>query len=85
MISASWASVDRVLGEPSGGNHWAPLQAAETLRSALCEELNQLTALSRQELMDQRYGKYRRIGRYLEHPEMDAAATSDTLESSASA
>ena len=77
--------VDRVLGEPSGGNHWAPLQAAETLRTALCEELNQLTALSRQELMDQRYGKYRRIGRYLEHPEMDAAATSDTLESSAGA
>ena len=77
--------VDRVLGEPSGGNHWAPLQAAETLRTALCEELNQLTSLSRQELMDQRYGKYRRIGRYLEHPEMDAAATSDTLESSSGA
>ena len=33
--------------------------------------------------MDQRYSKYRRIGRYLEHPEMDAAATPDTLESSA--
>ena len=75
--------VDRVLSEPSGGNHWAPLQAAETLRNALCEELDQLTSLSCQDLMDQRYSKYRRIGRYLEHPEMDAAATSDTLESSA--
>ncbi|MEB3240488.1 MAG: acetyl-CoA carboxylase carboxyltransferase subunit alpha [Synechococcus sp.] len=65
--------VDRVLGEPAGGNHWAPLQAAETLKTALCEELAQLAALPQQELLDQRYAKYRRIGQFLEQAEPAAA------------
>lgn len=65
--------VDRVLGEPAGGNHWAPLQAAETLKMALCEELAQLAALPEQELLDQRYAKYRRIGQFLEQAEPAAA------------
>ena len=29
--------VDIVLNEPCGGNHWAPLQAAETLKAALLD------------------------------------------------
>ena len=65
--------VDRVLGEPAGGNHWAPLQATETLKTALCEELAQLAALPQQELLDQRYAKYRRIGQFLEQAEPAAA------------
>ena len=65
--------VDRVLGEPAGGNHWAPLQAAETLKTALCEELAQLAELPQQELLDQRYAKYRRIGQFLEQAEPAAA------------
>ena len=84
MISASWASLIgfwRAIGWQSLGS----VAGRRNPAHALCEELNQLTSLSRQELMDQRYGKYRRIGRYLEHPEMEAAATSDTLESSSGA
>jgi acetyl-CoA carboxylase carboxyl transferase subunit alpha len=58
--------VDAVLPEPSGGNHWAPLQAAETLKAALLMELQGLQALSEEELLDQRYAKFRRMGRFLE-------------------
>ncbi len=63
--------VDLVLPEPSGGNHWAPLQAAEILKTALLEQLAALQALSEQELMDQRYAKFRRMGRYLESEAQD--------------
>ncbi|MFM7512407.1 MAG: acetyl-CoA carboxylase carboxyltransferase subunit alpha [Cyanobium sp.] len=64
--------VDAVLPEPSGGNHWAPLQAAETLKGALLEQLDLLEQLSAEQLKEQRYAKFRRMGRFLEgaSPEM---------------
>jgi acetyl-CoA carboxylase carboxyl transferase subunit alpha len=58
--------IDTVLPEPSGGNHWAPLQAAETLRLCLARQLEELGQLSEHELIEQRYAKFRRIGRFLE-------------------
>jgi acetyl-CoA carboxylase carboxyl transferase subunit alpha len=58
--------VDQVLSEPSGGNHWAPLQAAETLKAALLSQLDDLLALREEELLERRYSKYRRIGRFLD-------------------
>jgi acetyl-CoA carboxylase carboxyl transferase subunit alpha len=58
--------IDTVLPEPSGGNHWAPVQAAETLKAALLDNLRELQALEVGTLLDQRYAKYRRIGRFLE-------------------
>ncbi len=58
--------VDLVLPEPSGGNHWAPLQAAATLKTALLEQLAELQTLSETQLIDQRYAKFRRMGRFLE-------------------
>ena len=67
--------VDRVLLEPSGGNHWAPLEAAETLKAALAEELDHLRSLPSRELMDQRYAKYRRIGQFLESGEVAAISS----------
>jgi acetyl-CoA carboxylase carboxyl transferase subunit alpha len=58
--------VDQVLTEPSGGNHWAPLQAAETLKAALLGQLRELLTLSEEELLERRYAKYRRIGRFID-------------------
>jgi acetyl-CoA carboxylase carboxyl transferase subunit alpha len=68
--------VDQVLSEPSGGNHWAPLQAAETLKAALLSQLNDLLTLSEDELRERRYAKYRRVGRFLDSsaPEPQRAA-----------
>ncbi|NDC14854.1 MAG: acetyl-CoA carboxylase carboxyltransferase subunit alpha [Synechococcaceae bacterium WB9_2_170] len=63
--------VDTVLPEPCGGNHWAPLQAAETLKAALLEQLHELQQLGEQALLDQRYAKFRRMGRFLESGTLD--------------
>ena len=68
--------VDRVLPEPSGGNHWAPLQAAATLKAALLEELAALQQLDEAQLLEQRYGKFRRMGRFLEAEAADSALSS---------
>jgi acetyl-CoA carboxylase carboxyl transferase subunit alpha len=65
--------IDAVLQEPSGGNHWAPLQAAETLKQALLQQLGELKALPERELLEQRYAKFRRMGRFLESGAPDPA------------
>lgn len=62
--------VDEVLPEPAGGNNWAPLEAGETLRAALNRHLDDLLALSVEDLRDQRYMKFRAMGCFL-----DAAST----------
>ena len=67
--------IDTVLPEPSGGNHWAPLQAAETLKAALLDNLASLQALGEQELLDQRYAKFRRMGRFLENAPTEGVVT----------
>ncbi len=67
--------VDEVLSEPSGGNHWAPLEAADTLKTALLLQLEQLDRYSPSDLLEARYQKYRRIGRFLEEPATELAPT----------
>jgi acetyl-CoA carboxylase carboxyl transferase subunit alpha len=68
--------VDVVLPEPSGGNHWAPLQAAETLKAALVEQLDDLEQLSGEQLCRQRYAKFRRMGCFLEGTPPETIQTS---------
>ena len=58
--------VDEVLPEPSGGNHWAPLQAGDVLRQAIEHHLDDLAQLSMEELRESRYKKFRAMGRVLE-------------------
>jgi len=58
--------VDEVLQEPSGGNNWAPLQAGDTLKNALEKHLSELLALSPDQLRENRYSKFRKMGKYLE-------------------
>ena len=65
--------IDEIIPEPSGGNHWAPRQAAETLKAALLQQLSPLQALSEEQLVDQRYAKFRRMGRVLESGAQDAS------------
>ena len=43
----------------------APLQAGEVLREAIERHLGELESLSEQELRDQRYRKFRAMGRVL--------------------
>ena len=68
--------VDQVLEEPSGGNHWAPLQAAETLKTAIGTALAALGQLDERQLVEQRYAKFRRMGRFLESGAADPSLSS---------
>lgn len=65
--------VDALLKEPSGGNHWAPIQAAESLRRALLSHLAELQTCSESALLEARYAKYRRMGQVLEGAAPDPA------------
>ena len=64
--------VDEVLKEPSGGNNWAPLQAGDTLKNALEKHLSELLALSPDELRNNRYSKFRTMGKYLESQSIES-------------
>ncbi len=64
--------VDEVLKEPSGGNNWAPLQAGDTLKNALERHLTELLALSKEELRDNRYTKFRNMGKFLEYQSLES-------------
>ena len=67
--------IDAVISEPSGGNHWAPRQAAESLKAAVLQHLEELQGLSEAQLIDQRYAKFRRMGRFLEAGTQDASVS----------
>jgi acetyl-CoA carboxylase carboxyl transferase subunit alpha len=58
--------VDQILPEPRGGAHRSPLVAAHTLKSALLENLDHLTQVPKQKLLDDRYAKFRKIGVFQE-------------------
>ena len=58
--------VDEVVAEPEGGAHRDVEQAAKNLQSALLGQLDELSRLSEEELLNQRYQKYRNAGNWLE-------------------
>ncbi len=58
--------IDQVLSEPAGGNNWAPIEAGNTLKGAIEKHLNELLDLSKEELLEQRYSKFRVLGKFIE-------------------
>jgi acetyl-CoA carboxylase carboxyl transferase subunit alpha len=58
--------VDAVLPEPLGGAHSDPVEAAETLKTALVQGLEELARLSTSERRQLRYEKFRRMGVFAE-------------------
>jgi acetyl-CoA carboxylase carboxyl transferase subunit alpha len=58
--------LDQLLPEPVGGAHSAPLEAADTLKQALKDAIEQLSRLGSQELRQLRYQKFRQIGMFTE-------------------
>jgi acetyl-CoA carboxylase carboxyl transferase subunit alpha len=67
--------VDEIVPEPEGGAHRDPDMAAANLGTALRQNLERLSALSIDELMRNRYDKFRKLGKYSEET---AAPSSDT-------
>ena len=58
--------VDHVIAEPKGGAHTDPIAAASNLKDAVVAELRKLSALSDDELLAQRYEKFRKAGAFLD-------------------
>ncbi len=58
--------IDEVLSEPAGGNNWAPIEAGNTLKGAIERHLNELLELKKEELLEQRYSKFRVLGKFVE-------------------
>ncbi|HYL68167.1 MAG TPA: acetyl-CoA carboxylase carboxyltransferase subunit alpha [Candidatus Limnocylindria bacterium] len=56
--------VDEIVPEPEGGAHFDPESAARLLEPYLIRTLDDLAALSPEELLNQRYEKFRRMGQF---------------------
>ena len=56
--------VDRVIDEPLGGAHNSRDEAIATVKRVLGEELDSLSAMSPGELLQQRYRRFRTLGRF---------------------
>ena len=59
-------AIDDVIDEPLGGAHRDHHQMAARLKIYLLRTLRELVDLPRDELLQQRYEKFRRIGKFLE-------------------
>jgi|TARA_B110000037_G_scaffold213074_1_gene267022 acetyl-CoA carboxylase carboxyl transferase subunit alpha len=57
---------DLVVEEPLGGAHRDPAAAAKELKKQITKQLNALKKLSKKKLLDERYNKYRQMGKYTE-------------------
>ena len=64
----SFGLIDAIIPEPAGGAHEDPGAAAELLRVSLRKALEELGRLSQNELVQQRYTKYRRMGNFFSSP-----------------
>jgi acetyl-CoA carboxylase carboxyl transferase subunit alpha len=58
-------AVDRIIEEPAGGSHQDVAAAARLVDAALSEDLRQLLQLTPEELVEQRYQRFRALGAYV--------------------
>lgn len=77
--------VDEVVAEPEGGAHRDHDLAAANLGSALRRNLERLKTLPIDELMQKRYEKFRKLGKYTEEPLAPVTALSPDASSGAPA
>jgi len=54
--------IDEIIKEPLGGAHRDPEQTAQNIKESIFRNLNELSKLSKDELISKRYDKFRRIG-----------------------
>ncbi len=54
--------IDKSIAEPLGGAHQDPKAAAQLLKQAIISELDELSALDTETLLNNRYDKYRKFG-----------------------
>lgn len=54
--------IDGILPEPAGGAHTDPRAMAQTLKQSILENLHHLKRISADELVNQRYARFRKMG-----------------------
>ena len=54
--------IDEIIKEPLGGAHRDPQETARNIRESLKKNLEELSSISKDELIKRRYDKFRRIG-----------------------
>ena len=69
--------IDEVVKEPLGGAHRNPQEMAETLKARIVDHLNDLENLSAEELLNRRYEKFRRIGKFIDEDPSSAAVVAE--------
>lgn len=57
---------DAVIAEPKGGAHANMVEAAENLKKAIKQQLKDLSKLSPEEIVEERYNKFRNMGEFEE-------------------
>jgi acetyl-CoA carboxylase carboxyl transferase subunit alpha len=60
--------IDGIIPEPGEGAHTNPDNAAEALGETLRQVLNELSGMPSQQLIDERYEKFRRMGAFFAEP-----------------
>ncbi len=70
--------IDHIIPEPLGGAHRDPKEAANALKSYLKRSLRELAAVSLPVLLQQRYEKYRRMGRFVDAAAAEAGPSPTT-------
>ena len=60
--------IDEVIPEPIGGAHTDPRKAAENVKKVLKKHFNELKKLSPEDILEQRYQKFRAMSRVEEKP-----------------
>ncbi|MFW6306953.1 MAG: acetyl-CoA carboxylase carboxyl transferase subunit alpha, partial [Bacillota bacterium] len=56
--------IDHIIKEPAGGAHKNPQMAAELLKKAILENYEELKKLSTEDLINERYMKFRQMGEF---------------------
>ncbi|MGR3310170.1 MAG: acetyl-CoA carboxylase carboxyltransferase subunit alpha [Candidatus Brocadiales bacterium] len=54
--------VDEIIPEPSCGAHTNPQEMAKTIKEVIVRQIDEISNISLDELLDMRYAKYRKIG-----------------------
>ncbi|MBW7459340.1 acetyl-CoA carboxylase carboxyl transferase subunit alpha, partial [Paenibacillus sepulcri] len=74
--------VEEIIPEPQGGAHRDLHAQSEFIKDAVTRHLQELSSLTAEQLIDDRYEKFRRIGQYQERTsEPDLETKVETVES----
>lgn len=65
--------IDEIIEEPAGGVHVAPEELYPGFSETLSTQLEELTAMKEKDLLEERYIKFRKMGKYLESGKSSAA------------